>query len=49
LYSNLYKETPDGDLLFKKPEEIVDTAERELLEYALEKINKNRFPDATEE
>lgn len=49
LYSNLYEETTDGDLLFKQPSRIADPAEREFLEYALQEINRNRFPDKTQE
>lgn len=49
LYANLYEETQDGDLLFKNLSRISDPAERELLEYALDEINKNRFPAKTQE
>lgn len=49
LYENLYEETADGDLLFKNVNRISDPAERELLEYALQEINRNRFPDKTQE
>ena len=48
LYSNMYEETPDGDFLFKNPDRLQGT-EREFLEYALYIINKNRYPDKTEE
>lgn len=49
LYSNLYEETPEGDLLFKNPKNVADPAERELLEYALEEINAARFKNKTQE
>ena len=48
LYSNLYVETPEGDLLFKNPNDVADQAEREILEYALEEINAARYPDKEE-
>lgn len=43
LYANMIEER-DGDLLFVKPETLVG-AEREFLEYALEVINENRYPN----
>lgn len=49
MYENLYEETADGDLLFKNVNRISDPAERELLEYALQEINRNRFQDKTQE
>ena len=49
LYKNLFVETPEGDLLFKNINAIVDPIEKELLEYALYNINKNRFPNISEE
>lgn len=48
LYSNMYETTPDGDFVFKNPNRLVGS-EREFLEYALNIINKNRFPDKTQE
>lgn len=49
LYSNLYEETPEGDLLFKNPKNVADPAEREFLEYALQEINNARHRDKTQE
>ena len=48
LYSDLYEETPEGDLLFKNPKNVSDQASREFLEYALEEINAARLPNSTE-
>lgn len=49
LYSNLYEETPEGDLLFKNPKNVADPAEREFLEYALQEINAARHRDHPED
>lgn len=48
LYSNLYEITPDGDFMFKHIDRVYG-AEKDLLEYALDVINKNRMPGLTEE
>ena len=48
LYSDLYRETPEGDLLFKNPKNVSDQASREFLEYALEEINAARLPNSVE-
>lgn len=48
LYSNMTEVTPDGDFMFKNPERL-QGAERKFLEYVLNVINKNRFPDKTGE
>ena len=40
--------TPDGDFMFKNPERL-QGAERKFLEFALNVINKNRYPDKTDE
>ena len=48
LYSNLYRISADGDFLFKHIND-VEGAEKELLKYSLCKINKNRFPNHTDE
>ena len=49
LYKNLFREYKrGGDFLFKNPNELRG-AEKDLLEYALEIINKNRYPDMTDE
>lgn len=44
LYKNMIEIAPNGDLLFKNPDTL-SGAEKEFLEYTLEKINKNRFPN----
>ena len=43
LYANMIEEH-NGDLLFVKPETL-SGAEREFLEYVLETVNKNRYPN----
>ena len=49
LYKNMFRDyQKGGDFLFKNPS-LLHGAEREFLEYALEKINKNRFPSKTDE
>lgn len=48
LYTNMYEETQNGDFVFKNPNKL-QGAEKEFLEYALYTINKNRFPDKTDE
>lgn len=47
LYRNMYRKTEDGDLLFVDPNTL-DGAQREFLEFALEEINKDRFPTYSE-
>ena len=47
LYSNMFR-TEGEDLLFKNPSQLYG-AEKEFLEYALDKINRNRFPGRTDE
>lgn len=44
LYKDLYEYTADGNFLFKNPNRLPQGAKRQLLEYALEEINKRRFP-----
>lgn len=46
LYRNMYKKTSDGNLVFVDPS-ILQGAQREFLEYMLEEINKDRFPNYT--
>ena len=49
LYSNMFRPyIKGGDFLFKNPKELYG-AEKELLEFALDKINRNRFPGKTDE
>lgn len=48
LYSNMVETTADGDFLFKNPDRL-QGAEREFLQYILDKVNKNRFPGKTQE
>ena len=43
LYSNMITETPDGDILFVRPETLSMPEEREFLEYVLDDINHNRY------
>lgn len=49
LYQNLYHVTPEGDLLFKDLRQLSDPAERKFLEFVLDEINKNRYPDLSDE
>ena len=49
LYANMYEQTPEGDLLFKNPQNVADQAEREMLEYALQEINAARHKDKTQD
>lgn len=49
LYKNFYKETSDGDFLFVNPNTLPIKEDREFLEYALDVINRNRFPNKTKE
>ncbi len=49
LYKDLYEITSNGDFLFKNPTKLPQGAKRKLLEYALDKINKNRFPNIESE
>ena len=44
LYTDLYRETKNGDLLFKREDELQDDASKRLLRYALDIINHNRYP-----
>lgn len=44
LYTDLYKETENGDLLFKSEDELQDNASKELLRYALDVVNHSRYP-----
>ncbi len=48
LYSNMVENTADGDFLFKNPDRLKG-AQKKFLEFALYKINKNRFPKLTDE
>lgn len=48
LYSNMTETTADGDFLFKNPDRL-QGAEKQFLQYVLDKINKNRFPGKTQE
>lgn len=43
LYMDMYEETADGNFLFKNPNQLTG-AKKKLLEYALEEINKRRYP-----
>lgn len=43
LYMDMYEESADGNFLFKHPSQLTG-AKRKLLEYALEEINKRRYP-----
>lgn len=43
LYTNMTYMTPDGDFLFKKPEDLSMPEEREFLEFVLNEINRNRY------
>lgn len=45
LYKHLFVETAEGDLLFKDLKQISDPADKEFLTFVLEEINKNRFPE----
>ena len=49
LYKDLYKQTADGNLLFKNLNEVHIQEDREFLRYALDIINHNRFPQKTQE
>jgi hypothetical protein len=49
LYSDLYRTTPEGDILFKRPEDVASPASRKLLEYALDEINAKRFANKSPE
>lgn len=49
LYKNMFREYhKGGDFLFENPKNLVG-AEKEFLKYTLYRINKNRFPNATDE
>lgn len=48
LYSDMFEPSSNGDFLFKNPNRL-QGAERAFLEYALYRINKNRFPKLTDE
>lgn len=49
LYKNMFQDYQvGGDFLFKNPDQL-NGAEKEFLEFALYRINKNRFPKKTEE
>ena len=49
LYKNMFQEyKTGGDFLFKNPDQL-NGAEKEFLEFALYRINKNRFPKKTDE
>ncbi len=49
LYSNMFQPyTKGGDFLFKNPNDL-QGAEKEFLTYALDKINRNRYPGKTDE
>ena len=49
LYKNMFQDyQAGGDFLFKNPDQL-NGAEKEFLEFALYRINKNRFPKKTEE
>lgn len=47
LYKDMYEER-DGDLFFKHPNEVVGPAKQALLEYALKRINQDRYGDDAE-
>ena len=44
LYTDLYRVTENGDILFKTEDELPDQASKDLLRYALDIINRNRYP-----
>ncbi len=50
LYSNMYRTTSNGDWLFKNVKDSsLSKAEKDMLEFCLWDINKNRFPFKTDE
>ncbi len=49
LYDNMFFEDSNGDLLFKNPNDLSDPVEKEFLEFVLNEINKDRFPNKSEE
>ena len=50
LYKDLYRTTKDGNLLFINPNTLPQgSAKRKLLEYALNEINRRRFPNKLQE